>query len=123
MLSWSRLIAVSPLNRAHCACIRVWCCRPQCAGCLAGSYTRSQFTGECTPCPKNSQLVLFGYGAGAAVGGYILYRLYRKGPSVAALTIAVDYFQILALFASLQVGCAVRVCCVAGVCQCVVGVC
>ncbi len=75
----------------------------QCAACVAGGYTRSQFTGLCTPCPKNSQLVLLGYGTAAAVIGFILYRLYRKGPSVAALTIAVDYFQILALFASLQV--------------------
>ena len=75
----------------------------QCAGCQPGTYTRSQFTGMCTPCPKNSSLVLFGYAALGIVVGYILYRLYRKGPSVAALTIAVDYFQILALFASLQV--------------------
>ena len=44
-----------------------------------------------------------GYALGALVLGFILYRLYRKGPSVAALTIAVDYFQILSLFASLQV--------------------
>lgn len=78
-------------------------CRRQCAGCLAGSYTRSQFTGLCTPCPGNSLAVLFAFAAAAIVVGYILYRLYRKGPSVAALTIAVDYFQILALFASLQV--------------------
>ena len=87
-----------------CACL---CCSMdilQCAGCVPGTYTRSQFTGLCTACPKNSQLVLFGYGAGAAVAGYILYRLYRRGPSVAALTIAVDYFQILSLFASLKVG-------------------
>ena len=47
--------------------------------------------------------MLFAYAAIALVVGYILYRFYRKGPSVAALTIAVDYFQILALFANLQV--------------------
>jgi hypothetical protein len=47
--------------------------------------------------------MLFVFALVAMVVGYILYRLYRKGPSVAALTIAVDYFQILALFASLQV--------------------
>ncbi len=75
----------------------------QCAGCLAGSFTRSQFTGLCTPCPGNSLAMLFVFALVAMVVGYILYRLYRKGPSVAALTIAVDYFQILALFASLQV--------------------
>jgi hypothetical protein len=79
--------------------------RVQCAGCLAGEFTRSQFTGLCQACPKNSLGVLFIYAAIAIVVGFILYRLYRKGPSVAALTIAVDYFQILALFASLNVRC------------------
>jgi hypothetical protein len=46
---------------------------------------------------------MFAYAVVAFVIGFILYRLYRNGPSVAALTIAVDYFQVLALFAALQV--------------------
>ena len=38
---------------------------------------------------------------GAIVFGAILYKLYKKGPSVAALGIAVDYFQILSVFSTL----------------------
>lgn len=73
-----------------------------CSSCERGKYSRSLITGLCEPCPPNPLLVLIGYATGTIAVGVLLYILYQKGPSVAALAIGIDYFQVIAIFSSLK---------------------
>lgn len=73
-----------------------------CVQCIKGYYRDPLGTNQCVQCPENSSSMLIGMAVGILVGAFVLYHLYRKGPSVAAIGIAIDYFQILAIFGSLD---------------------
>ena len=75
----------------------------QCSACQPGTHVRQQFSDGCTPCPKAATAMLAGYIIGGVIIGAVFYKLYRNGPSVAALSIGVDYFQVLAVFAALEI--------------------
>jgi hypothetical protein len=73
-----------------------------CAICLPGKYHRDILTGECIPCPKKAAVKLILTFVGVLLVAIVLYKLYQKGPSVAAIGIAVDYFQIISIFGALD---------------------
>lgn len=75
-----------------------------CTVCVKGNFYRDMFTGLCEPCPDKAWMLLLAYFGGGLVLGLVVYRIYKKGPSVAAMGIAVDYFQILSIFADLNLG-------------------
>ena len=75
---------------------------PACSICTPGSHQRDLITGGCTPCPDAPMLYMVAMLVGVIVVGAVLFKLYKKGPSVAALGIAVDYFQILSVFSTLS---------------------
>merc|ERR1712166_921865 len=74
-------------------------CKPAERCSLCTIYEYYQFNGECVECPKNPGLifVLFGVAiVGAIIGGKVLSH---KRFNLAFISIGVDYFQVLALFA------------------------
>ena len=73
-----------------------------CALCVPHTFHRDLLSGLCAPCPNQAALVLTGYFFAFVVVGVLLYKLYRKGPSVAAMGITVDYFQVLSVFVDLN---------------------
>lgn len=75
-----------------------------CTACVPKQYYRDLFTGLCEPCPSMAYMLLLAYAGGGILIGAIFYKLYKKGPSVAAVGIAIDYFQILSIFADLNLG-------------------
>ena len=75
-----------------------------CTACKPKTHFRDLFTGFCEKCPQAAWMLLVGYMVGGMVLGLLFWKLYKKGPSVAAVGIAVDYFQILSIFADLNMG-------------------
>lgn len=78
-------------------------CQPasRCSMCTINEYYRE--SGECVPCPKNVILIIIVFllaAAAVCVGGYILNK---KSVNMAFLSIGVDYFQVLAMFARAKV--------------------
>jgi hypothetical protein len=78
-------------------------CRPseRCALCSAGTHYRIE--GKCELCPDNVELVIVGFVLGIiflSIGGFILDR---RNFNMAFISIGVDYFQVLALFSSVDV--------------------
>ena len=73
-----------------------------CSICLPGQYQRNLISGACEPCPDNATLYTLGIIILVLIMALVLYKLYKKGPSVAALGIAVDYLQILSVFGTLN---------------------
>ena len=72
----------------------------RCADCDQGYYRRA---GECIECPDNPLLLVIGFLAGAlglCIAGYIMNR---KSVNLAFVSIGVDYFQVLAMFANSRV--------------------
>ena len=72
----------------------------RCATCAFGYYKRAGF---CEECPKNPLILVIGMVSAAVVlcaGGYILNK---NSVNLAFVSIGVDYFQILALFATSRV--------------------
>jgi hypothetical protein len=62
-----------------------------------------RMSGECVPCPENP-LMLIGMIIGALFfGGAGCYILQRKQVSLGVLSIGVDYFQVLSMFAAAKV--------------------
>ena len=73
----------------------------RCALCSAGTHYRIE--GKCELCPKNVELVIVGFVLGIfflSIGGYILDK---RNFNMAFISIGVDYFQVLALFSSVDV--------------------
>ena len=73
-----------------------------CALCVAGKFQRDFLTNECRACPPEPILNFVLIIVVAVFAGLLLYKLYQKGPSVAALGIAVDYLQIISVFGTLN---------------------
>ena len=73
-----------------------------CSLCIAGEYQRDFLTNTCRPCPPEPLLNFVGILVGVLIAALVLYKLYQKGPSVAALSIAVDYLQIISVFGTLN---------------------
>ena len=74
-------------------------CKPAERCALCTTYEYYQFNGECIACPENPGLIfiIFGIGiVGAIIGGKVLSA---KRFNLAFISIGVDYFQVLALFA------------------------
>eukprot|EP01138_Halocafeteria_seosinensis_P004698 gb/GECG01004804.1/.p1 GENE.gb/GECG01004804.1/~~gb/GECG01004804.1/.p1 ORF type:complete len:2888 (+),score=298.40 gb/GECG01004804.1/:1-8664(+) len=72
----------------------------RCSDCADGYF---RIAGLCQSCPDHAWLlaVMLGFGViGVAIGGYIINA---KGIRLAAFTIGIDYFQVLALFARTRV--------------------
>jgi len=78
-------------------------CAPpvRCALCTVNSHYR--INNECEECPDNPALLIIGFfllAIGACVGGYILNK---KNFNLAFISIGIDYFQVLALFAQSKI--------------------
>ena len=72
----------------------------RCADCDEGYYRRA---GECVECPDNPLLLVIGFLVAAlclCVAGYIMNK---KAVNLAFLSIGVDYFQVLAMFANSRI--------------------
>eukprot|EP01138_Halocafeteria_seosinensis_P013173 gb/GECG01013454.1/.p1 GENE.gb/GECG01013454.1/~~gb/GECG01013454.1/.p1 ORF type:complete len:1419 (+),score=134.27 gb/GECG01013454.1/:1-4257(+) len=73
----------------------------RCSSCVAGTHFR--INGECQACPNHAWLlgvVLSVAAIGAIIGGYIINS---KNIQLAAFTVGVDYFQVIAMFARTRV--------------------
>merc|ERR1719456_845143 len=73
----------------------------RCAQCERGKYFR--INGECEKCPDSPYLVLAFLGAAAVVAAAVGWVLNRKQVNIAFMSIGVDYFQVLAMFANARV--------------------
>lgn len=73
-----------------------------CSVCIPKKFHRDLLTGLCVPCPGSAVLELVLVFVAVVIVAFGLYKLYQKGPSVAAIGIAVDYFQIMSIFGALQ---------------------
>jgi len=73
----------------------------RCALCVIGKYYR--VNGECIKCPDSpwAIVVMFSVGAIFALGG--AYLLNAKNISLALISIGIDYFQIVAMFARTRI--------------------
>ena len=81
------------------ACIEERCqCQPhdRCSMCTVSTHFRE--AGVCAECPKFNPLMLLGIAAGVVAAGMGLLFITRSGVSVVVMSIAVDYFQVLAMF-------------------------
>jgi hypothetical protein len=74
----------------------------RCASC-AKMYFRHFVEGTCDACPKSPTLLLLGYFSAVVIVGFGGYKLYRKGPNMAALAIGIDYYQVLSMFSNLDI--------------------
>ena len=73
----------------------------RCALCTANSHYR--ISNECEECPDNPALLIIGFfiaAIAACIGGYYLNK---KQFNLAFISIGVDYFQVLALFAQSKI--------------------
>ena len=69
----------------------------KCAGCDAGFYRRN---GECVKCPDSPWALVIGFTLLVAVAGGLGYFLNQKGVNIAVVSIGLDFFQVLAIFAT-----------------------
>ena len=72
----------------------------RCAVCDLGYYRRA---GECIECPNNPLLLVIGFLVAAVLLCISGYVLNRKAVNLAFLSIGVDYFQVLAMFANSKI--------------------
>lgn len=73
----------------------------RCGFCLTGSYYR--LAGQCVRCPDNPWLIVIAFVAGAVGFTVLGWVLNRKQVNIGVLSIGIDYFQVLAMFARSQV--------------------
>ena len=73
----------------------------RCSECLKGKYYR--VAGDCVPCPQNPEILLISFVLGVVVVCAIAYTLDKKKVNIGIFSIGVDYFQVLAIFASAKV--------------------
>ncbi len=89
------------------ACIGNNACAPgytgtACSLCVPKLYSRNLLDGTCIPCPNNAPWVLSGYCIGILAVAYLFRVIATKGPSVAALSIILNYLQVVSMFGSLE---------------------
>jgi VCBS repeat-containing protein len=73
----------------------------RCSECIKGSYYR--VNGECIRCPNNPWAVVVIFVLGALVALMVAYTLNRKKVNLALISIGIDYFQIVAMFARTRI--------------------
>ena len=72
----------------------------RCAFCAKGYY---RLDGECEVCPENPELIILGFIGLGIVGVAAAYMAQRSNISMSIGIIAVDFFQVLAIFARSKV--------------------
>ena len=80
-----------------CACVA----STRCALCTAQEYYR--IDGKCETCPSNPELIIIGFIVGVIFVSIGCYVLDRRNFNLAFISIGVDYFQVLAIFASVDI--------------------
>lgn len=72
----------------------------RCKDCITGFYRRA---GACEKCPKNPLIIVLGFVVAALVMCVAGYILNKRHVNLAFISIGIDYFQVLAMFASSKV--------------------
>jgi hypothetical protein len=72
----------------------------RCGSCAKGYYANNN---ECVRCPDSPALLFIGVAIIVLAGAAFGYFLNTKGINLAFLSIGVDFFQVLAMFADAQV--------------------
>jgi len=72
----------------------------RCSTCNLGFYRRN---GECVKCPDSPYAVIIGFVALVVVAGVVAYVLNKRKINIAFISIGIDYFQVLAIFAQSRV--------------------
>lgn len=72
----------------------------RCAACADRYYRRA---GECVECPSNPWILIVAFLGMALVLCAVGYVLNRKAVNLAFVSIGVDYFQVLAMFANSRI--------------------
>jgi hypothetical protein len=80
--------------------VRGFCsCKPAERCSLCTIYEYYQFNGECAPCPESPELIFILFGLGV-IGAIVMGKVLSNARfNLAFISIGVDYFQVLALFA------------------------
>lgn len=73
-----------------------------CSACVAGKYYRDTLSRECLVCPNQAWLYIAGFVLACTVGGFMVYKIFRARPSLAAITIVLDYLQVLSIVGNLD---------------------
>jgi hypothetical protein len=73
---------------------------PRCSICNAGFF---RLNGECTECPQQLWLIIVVIVLAIVAGLYIAKKLKEKNVNWTVISIGVDYFQVLAIFATTNV--------------------
>ena len=78
-------------------------CAPatRCSLCTANEYYR--IDGKCETCPSNPEYIIIGFVVGVVFISIGCYILDKRNFNLAFISIGVDYFQVLAIFASVDV--------------------
>jgi hypothetical protein len=69
----------------------------KCSNCDTGFYKRNS---ECVKCPDSPWALVIGFTLLVAVAGCLGYFLNQKGVNIAVVSIGLDFFQVLAIFAT-----------------------
>ena len=80
-------------------CVEGSCaCQPheRCSMCTVSTHFRE--AGVCVECPEFNLWMLLGVACGVIAGGMFLLFIIKSGVSIVVMSIAVDYFQVLAMF-------------------------
>ena len=72
----------------------------RCSSCATGYYRRA---GECVECPDNPWILAIGFFLGAVGACVVGYVLNAAQVNLAFVSIGIDYFQVLAMFANSRV--------------------
>jgi len=73
---------------------------PRCAICASGFF---RLNGECTECPEQLWLIIVFIVCALVGGAYVVKKLREKNVNWTVVSIGVDYFQVLAIFATTNV--------------------
>ena len=84
--------SVSVLGRCVCAPAL------RCTKCTI--WTHYRLNGECAECPKNHWVLIVGIIFAASSLGTACYYMKKRNVNIAYLSVGVDYFQVLAMFAA-----------------------
>jgi hypothetical protein len=88
------------------ACLGNYACAEGYAGKSCQScailFFRDVFNQKCTKCPANPEMLLFFYFIALALIGWFAFKLHKRGPNMAAIFIGIDYFQVLSMYANLN---------------------
>jgi len=73
----------------------------RCSHCIKGKYYR--VNGECVKCPNSPWMIFIMFMLGGLVACGVAWILNRKRISLALISIGVDYFQVLSMFARVRI--------------------